>query len=186
MAGPDDEEQKKQPSPPPVEFVKPGEAPAPLPPRDQPPAAWVTRPEDYLRQVAPPPQLRAPGQIHRVAGILLVLSAFVAVGWTIALSIRFLTPAQYENATAGLTPEAWAIGQICGLLGIWGQAIALLAGVMSFRRMSWRFVFAASLISVLSIGATAVAFFDPFFGGAAGLGLVGVILLSLGRREFPP
>ena len=103
---------------PPVEFVKPGEAPAPLPPRDQPPAAWVTRPEDYLRQVAPPPQLRAPGQIHRVAGILLILSALVAVGWTIALSIRFLTPAQYENATAGLTPEAWAIGQICGLLGI--------------------------------------------------------------------
>src|SRR5437667_2559565 len=186
MAGPDDEEQHKRPPPPPADLLNPREAPAPLPPRDQPPAAWVTMPEDYLRQVAPPPQLRAPGQIHRVAGILLVLSALVAVGWTIALSIRFLTPAQYENATAGLTPEAWAIGQICGLLGIWGQAIALLAGVMSFRRMSWRFVFAASLISVLSIGATAVAFFDPFFGGAAGLGLVGVILLSLGRREFPP
>src|SRR5437870_902862 len=105
MAGPDDEEQKKRPSPPPVEFVKPGEAPAPLPPRDQPPAAWVTRPEDYLRQVAPAPQLRAPGQMHLVAGILLVLSALVAVGWTIALSIRFLTPAQYENATAGLAPR---------------------------------------------------------------------------------
>src|SRR5256884_1543296 len=154
MAGSDDEEQKKRPSPPPVEFVKPGEAPAPLPPRDQPPAAWVTRPEDYLRQVAPPPQLRAPGQIHRVAGILLVLSALVAVGWTIALSIRFLTPAQYENATAGLTPEAWAIGQICGLLGIWGQAIAVLPGGLSFPPMRWEFAFAGSLISVPSVRGT--------------------------------
>src|SRR2546430_11239766 len=101
MAGPDDEEQKKRPSPPPVEFVKPGEAPAPLPPRDQPPAAWVTTPENYLRQVAPPPQLRAPGQIHRVAGILLLLSALVAVGWTIPFDILFLTPAQHQNAPAG-------------------------------------------------------------------------------------
>src|SRR5947207_6530245 len=97
MAGPDDEERKKRPSLPPVEFVKPGEAPAPLPPRDQPPAAWVTRPEDYLRQVAPAPQLRAPGQMHLVAGILLVLSALVAVGWTIALSIRFLRSEEHTS-----------------------------------------------------------------------------------------
>src|SRR5437667_10870967 len=97
MAGPDDEEQKKRPSPPPVEFVKPGEAPAHLPPRDQPPAAWVTRPEDYLRQVAPPPQLRAPGQIHREAGTLLVLSALVAAGWPIASIIRFLAAAHHGN-----------------------------------------------------------------------------------------
>src|SRR5438034_10342378 len=97
MAGPDDEEQKKRPSPPPVEFVKPGEAPAPLPPRDQPPAAWVTRPEDYLRQVAPPPQLRAPGQIHRVAGILLMLSVLVEVGCTHALASLFLTHAHTQH-----------------------------------------------------------------------------------------
>jgi hypothetical protein len=102
------------------------------------------------------------------------------------LSIRLLTPSDYANATAGVTPETWAIGQICGLIGIWGQSVAVLAGIMSFRRMSWRFVFACSLIAVLSIGATALAFFDPFFAGAAGLGLVAVILLSLGRREFPP
>src|SRR5438034_10846069 len=106
MAGPDDEERKKRPSPPPVEFVKPGEAPAPLPPRDQSPAAWVTRPEDYLRQAAPAPQLRAPGQMHLVAGILLDLSVLVALGWTIALSILFVTPAQYANRTTGLTPHS--------------------------------------------------------------------------------
>src|SRR5213083_545184 len=48
---PSEEEEKRRQSPPPVEFVRPSETQGPAPPRDQPPAAWVPRPEDY--QVPP-------------------------------------------------------------------------------------------------------------------------------------
>src|SRR2546430_16959663 len=58
-----DEEEKRRQSPPPVEFVRPSEAQGPAPPRDQPPAAWVPRPEEF----GPPPQQPFPGAWPQVA-----------------------------------------------------------------------------------------------------------------------
>src|SRR3989475_12271416 len=52
-----DEEEKRRQNPPPVEFVRPSEAQGPAPPRDQPPAAWVPRTEEF----GPPPQQPFPG-----------------------------------------------------------------------------------------------------------------------------
>jgi hypothetical protein len=159
--------------------------PAPLPPRDQPPAAWVPRPEDYLRPTGRPPvALGAPGQLHAIAGVLLATSGIVAMAWTVAVIVRFPSPSDVENITANATPIEWATAQICFLLGIWGQAIALLAGVMAYYRLHWRFTVACSMLSTLAIGSTAAAFLDTYFGGAALLGIIGIALLSRGRREF--
>jgi hypothetical protein len=182
----DEERERRRPEPPPVEFVKSGESAPPLPSREAPPAAWVPRPEDYLRPPSPVPTRVAgpPGRLHLAAGSLLILSALVAIGWTVFLSVRFLTPSDYANATQDLTASEWALGQICGLIGIWGQSVALLAGVMAFSRLHWRFAMGSALVSSLAISSTAVIFLDPFFGGAAAIGLGGVLLLRFARREF--
>lgn len=181
----EEDEERRRPEPPPVEFVRPGEAAAPLPPRDQPPAAWVPRPEDYFRPAAPPaPTFGAAGQLHVIAGILLVASALVAMGWTIALSIEFLSPSEYENLTANVTSGEWAAAQVCGLVGIWGQAVALLAGAMAFLRLNWRFAVSCAIVSILTIGGTALLFGQLPFAAAGALGIGGVALLSRARREF--
>src|SRR5467141_18065 len=78
-----EEEQKKRTSPPPVEFLKPGETQGPLPPRDQLPAAWVPRPEEYQRPTSwiPPTSSapRAPSNLPKIAGVLLIVSAVVGM-----------------------------------------------------------------------------------------------------------
>src|SRR5437660_11529721 len=78
-----EEEPKKRPSLPPVEFLKPGETQGPLPPRDQLPAAWVPRPEEYQRPTSwiPPTSSapRAPSNLPKIAGILLIVSAVVGM-----------------------------------------------------------------------------------------------------------
>jgi hypothetical protein len=178
----DEERQRRRPEPPPVEFVRSGEPATPIPPRDQ-PAAWVPRPEDYFRPTGPPPApAGAPGWLHVAAALLLILAALVAIGWTVALSIQFPTPSEYENLTRDLTPAQWATGQVLVLISIWGQSIALLAGVMAYLRLHWRFAIGCSLLSVLAIGLLGLA--DVIVGGATVLGLVGVAVLWLARREF--
>jgi len=118
------------------------------------------------------------------AGILLILSGLVAIGWTVFLSVRFLSPADYANATQNLTAAEWALGQVCGLIGIWGQSVALLAGAMAFSRLHWKFAISSALVASLAISSTAVLFLDPYFGGAAVIGIAGVALLVPARREF--
>lgn len=168
-----------------MEFVKPGDTPPPFPPREQRPAAWVPRPEDYLRPpVRGPIAPGAPGGLHRIAGILLALSGLVAMGWTIAASVEFLSPSDYANLTENVTPTLWAASQICALLGIWGQAVAILAGVMAFSRLHWRFAVTCAIVSTVAIGGTALAFGNLFYTVAAVLGVIGVLLLSRGRPEF--
>ncbi|HYY48537.1 MAG TPA: hypothetical protein VFA17_07620 [Thermoplasmata archaeon] len=185
MGESDEEPERRRPEPPPVEFVRSGEPAAPLPPRDQPPAAWVPRPEDYFRPTGPPPApTGAPGQLHIAAALLLVLSALVAIGWTVTLSVRFLSPSDYANATSNLTATEWALGQVCGLIGIWGQSTALLAGLMAYRRLHWGFAMGCATVSIVAIGLSAAVFADAYFGGAAALGLVGVLMLVRARREF--
>src|SRR2546427_12291485 len=77
---PGEDEQKKRQSPPPVEFLRPGETQAPLPARDQTPAAWVPRPEEYQRPTSwMPPSSAAPAtsNLPKVAGGLPIISAGV-------------------------------------------------------------------------------------------------------------
>src|SRR5256886_13688130 len=91
-----DEEEKRRQSPPPVEFVRPSEAQGPAPPRDQPPAAWVPRPEEF----GPPPQQPFPGAWPQVAprttrpiigGALLIISGLLGMVSTYLIFTQPLT-----------------------------------------------------------------------------------------------
>src|SRR2546430_10187695 len=85
-APPGGEEKKRPQPPPPVEFLRPGETQAPLPARDQPPAAWVPRPEEYQRPTSwMPPSSAAPAasNLPKVAGGLLII--FPVVGMSGAI-----------------------------------------------------------------------------------------------------
>jgi len=84
---PNEEEQKKRSPPPPVEFLKPGETQGALPSRDQLPAAWVPRPEEYQRPTSwtPPTATGAPAtsNLPKLAGVLLMISAVVGMSGAI-------------------------------------------------------------------------------------------------------
>lgn len=178
MAGePSEEEKKKRSSPPPVEFVKPGEAQGPLPPRDQ-PAAWVPRPEDYQPPAgwtpAPtgPPQ---PSNLPRIAGVLLVLAAALGMAGAISSAVNLPSVAEYANFTNG-SPAVIATIQVCGLISIWSQAMALLGGVMAFQRMNWKLTLVCAIFSLLTLGI--------FLFEASLLGLLGLILVVRARPYF--
>src|SRR5947209_10360978 len=92
-----DEDQKRRQTPPPVEFVRPSEAQGQAPPRDQPPAAWVPRPEEFGQ----PPQQPFPQAWPQVAprtgrpifgGVLLILSGLLGMVSTYLIFIRPLAP----------------------------------------------------------------------------------------------
>jgi hypothetical protein len=165
---PGEEEQKKHPSPPPVEFLKPGESPGPLPPRDQPPAAWVPRPEDYQQPSAWRPPARpaaAASNLPKIAGILLILSA--GLGMAGALYNQFtITPAQYANMTNGTPAAVVTLLQICGLISLWSQAIAALGGVMALQRMNWKLTLVCALFSLGTLG---IVYFEGTFVGLLAL-----------------
>src|SRR5438093_13262229 len=110
-----DEEGKRRQTPPPVEFVRPSEAQGPAPPRDQPPAAWVPRPEEF----GPPPQQPFPGAWPQVAprttrptigGALVLISRPPGMVSTYLIFTQPLTAADVaaiQNMTAGdLTANA--------------------------------------------------------------------------------
>src|SRR5437016_14433751 len=92
-----EEEPKKRPSLPPVEFLKPGETQGPLPSRDQLPAAWVPRPEEYQRPTSwiPPTSSapRAPSNLPKIAGVLLIVSAVVDMSVAMYYAITLPSPA---------------------------------------------------------------------------------------------
>src|SRR5437879_13198729 len=92
-----DEEEKRRQGPPPVEFVRPSEAQGPAPPRDQPPAAWVPRPEEFGQ----PPQQPFPQAWPQVAprtgrpiirGVLLILSGLLGTVTTYPICVPPLAP----------------------------------------------------------------------------------------------
>ena len=149
-----EEEQKKRQSPPPVEFLKPGEAQAPLPPRDQ-PAAWVPRPEDYQPPPAwtpPAGQGRGASNLPRIAGTLLAVSAILGMAGAIYNAVTLPSVADYANYTQNTSPALVAASQICGLISIWSQAMALLGGVMAYQRMNWKLTVVCAIFSLATLG----------------------------------
>lgn len=179
MAGePSEEEKKKRPSPPPVEFVKPGEAQGPLPPRDQ-PAAWVPSPEDYRPPPAwtptpmgPPPASNLP----KIAGVLLALAGVLGMTGAVYNAISLPSVTDYADYINNNSPEYVAALQICGLISIWSQAMALLGGVMAFQRMNWKLTLVCAIFSLLTLGIF-------LFEGSL-LGLLGLILVVRARPYF--
>lgn len=180
------EERPKRQEPPPLEFMRPGEQ-APPAPSTQPPAAWVPRPEDFAPGQAQVPGVAAPpatGRVHTYAGVVLLLAAFTGIGYTIYLSVQFLSPADYANLTQNITPEIYALSQICALLGIWAEVAALLGGAMAIQRSNWRLAVGCGIFAAAASGAEATAFLDPVLGLFALLSVVGLLLVFRARREF--
>ncbi len=178
MAGDSSEEQKKRETPPPLEFLKPGEAQAPPTARDQPPAAWVPQPEEYQR----PPQWTQPAgprpgvsNLPRIAGALLVLAGVLGMAGSIYSAVTLPSVAAYRSFLNN-SPAYVAIIQICGLIVIWSQAMALLGGVMAFQRMNWKLTLVCAIFSLATLG--------YFFFEASIVGLIALIVTIMARPHF--
>ena len=168
---PSDDEKKRRDGPPPVEFLRPSETQGPAPPRDQPPAAWVPRPEDY--QV--PPSWAGPTARPKIAAVFLLLSGILGMAGAIANAVSLPSVADYANFTNN-SPEYVAIIQICGLVSIWSQALAILGGVMAWQRMNWKLTLVCAIFALFTLG--------YFLVDASLVGLVGLIFTVMARRYF--
>lgn len=170
--GPD----KKRQEPPPLEFLKPGEAQTP-PPAESVPAAWVTRPEEFQQPTYPagpaPPRRGAPGKLGLYAGILLILAGVFGIASLMQLALVPLSPSDYANLTND--SATYITNQICGFIVIWAQAAALLGGIMAIQRMNWRLTVVCAIFATLTGG---------FVLEASFMGLVGFVLVILARKEF--
>ena len=169
---------RKREQPPPIEFLKPGEAQTP-PPQPQQPVAWVTRPEDFQRPTypqAPAPPRPVPlgtGRLPRVAGIVLLLAGIFGLA---AAVYQGLTPMSVANYTKlASDPTTYAVSQTCGIIVIFSQAAALLGGIMALQRLNWKLTLVCAVLAMLTIGFTYEASF---------LGMVGFILVVMSRKEF--
>ena len=176
--GSGDEDERRRPSPPPVEFLKPHEAPAPLPPRDQPPAAWVPRPEDFRSPASwrpPPGGAPAASNLPRIAGALLLASAVIGMAGSVYNAVTLPSVSDYANFTQNNTPAVVATAQICGLISIWAQAMALLGGIMAFQRMNWKLTLVCAIFSLATLG---FVYFEASLVGALAL------LVTIRARPF--
>jgi hypothetical protein len=174
-----EQEPRKRPAPPPVEFLRPGEEQAPLPPRDQTPAAWVPRPEDFRQPTGmkrPPSPTGIGPNLPRIAGILLLVSAVVGMAGSIYGAVHLPSVAQYADFTRNNSPLTLAEIQICGLVSIWAQAMALLGGVMAFQRMNWKLTFVCALASLATFGF--------FYLEASVIGAVALLVTVRARPYF--
>ena len=174
-----DEDAKRRQSPPPVEFVRPSEAQGPAPPRDQTPAAWVPRPEEFGQ----PPQQPFPQAWPQVAprttrpiigGALLIISGLLGMVSTYLIFTQPLTAADVasiQNMTAGdLTANALLVFAV-----VYAQAFAILGGIMAIQRKNWKLAVLCGVVSLLNFG---------FFLIGTFLGLAGLIAIITSRRDF--
>lgn len=83
------------------------------------------------------------------------------------------SPEEYANFTQNNSPVELAVLQICGLISIWGQAMALLGGIMAFQRMNWKLTAVCAVASLATLG---------FYFEAS---LVGVVALFVTMRARP-
>ncbi len=176
-SSPSEEEEKRRQSPPPVEFLKPGETQAPAPPANQSPAAWVPRPEEYQRPTTwSPPAARptGPSNLPRIAGVLLLIAAILGMASAVYSALT-TTVEQYANFTQRNSPTVVALNQICGLLSIWSQAMALLGGVMALQRMNWKLTLVCAILSLGTLG---------FYFEASVLGLIALFFTIRARPFF--
>ena len=168
--------EKRRPAPPPIEFLKPGETQAPPSEPQQPPAAWVTRPEDYQQPVYPTPapsRPASPGWYGLLAGILLFLAAAFGIAAVVVQSITPISFANYTNLTSDTT--SFVTNQICGIIIIMAQSAAILGGVMAIQRLNWKLTLVCAILATLTVG---------FYLEASFMGMLAVVLVAIARREF--
>ncbi len=177
-----EEEPRRRPSAPPLEFLRPGETQVPQQEQGS-PAAWVPRPEDY-RQPKPsgsPPRFGAPGgrsNLPTVAGVLLILAAVVGMAAAVYNSVNLLSPADYATLVNNTSPDVLVFLQMCGLVSIWSQAMALIGGVMAIQRMNWKLTLVCAIFSL------AAGFIFFLFFEASIIGFVGLIFVVMSRQYF--
>jgi len=174
----EDEERRRQ-GPPPVEFVRPSEAQGPAPPRDQPPAAWVPRPEEFGQPPQQPlpqawPQVAPKTARPTIGGVLLIISGLLGMASTYVIFTQPLTSADIaviQNMTAGdLTANAILVFAV-----VYAQAFAILGGIMAIQKKNWKLAVICGVASLLNFG---------FFLIGTFLGLAGLIAIITARREF--
>ena len=102
------------------------------------------------------------------------------------MTARFIAPVVLALAVAATALGAPTVGpltgaraylaaaQLCGLLSIWAQGMALLGGIMAFQRMNWKLTVVCAIFSLATLG-----FF--FVEGS----LVGFLALILTIRARP-
>jgi len=175
---PSEDEVKRRDSPPPVEFVRPSEAQGQAPPRDQAPAAWVPRPEEFgqPQQPFPPawPQVAPRTGRPIIGGVLLIISGLIGMVSTYLIFTQPLTPADIrtiQNMTAGdLAANALLVFAV-----VYAQAFAILGGIMAIQRKNWKLAVVCGVVSLFNFG---------FFLIGSFLGLAGLIAIITARRDF--
>src|SRR5207245_563395 len=151
---------------------------APPPPRDQPPPAWVPRPEDYQvppSWAGPAPRPVGPSNLPKIAAVFLLLSGILGMAGAIANAVSLPSVSDYANFTNN-SPEFVAFIQICGLVSIWSQALAILGGVMAWQRMNWKLTLVCAVFALFTLGSLLIV--------ASLVGLVGLIFTIVARRYF--
>lgn len=174
-----DDQEKRRRTPPPVEFVRPSEAQGTAPSRDQPPAAWVPRPEEFGQPPQQPfpqvwPQAASKSGRAILGGILLIVSGLIGMASTFIIFIQPLTAkeiAMIQNMTAG----DLAANAIFVFAVVYAQAFAILGGIMAIQRKNWKLAVVCGVASLLNFG---------FFLAGTLVGLAGLISILTARREF--
>ncbi len=174
-----EEDRKKRDTPPPLEFVRPTETQGSPPPRDQTPAAWVPRPEEFGQPPQRPYPQAWPAAAPRsrravVGGILLIVSGLLGMAGTFIIFTQPLTPrdiALIQNMTArDLAANALFVFAV-----LYAQAFAILGGIMAIQRKNWKLAVVCGVASLLNFG---------FFLIGSLLGLAGLIAIITSRQDF--
>ena len=174
-----EDEPKRRETPPPLEFVRPTEAQQAPPPRDQTPAAWVPRPEEFGQRPREPfpqawPQAARPSTRALLGGVLLILSGLIGAASAYVVFTQPLSAAQIgelQNMTASdLVANALLVSLI-----FYAQAFAFLGGIMALQRKNWKLAVFCGAASLLNLGVF-------LLGSLAGL--AGLVLIITSRREF--
>jgi len=159
--------------------VRPTEAQQAPPPRDQTPAAWVPRPEEFGQRPREPfpqawPQAARPSTRALLGGVLLILSGLIGAASAYVVFTQPLTAAQIgelQNMTASdLVANALLVSLI-----FYAQAFAFLGGIMALQRKNWKLAVFCGAASLLNLGVF-------LLGSLAGL--AGLVLIITSRREF--
>ena len=169
-----DESRRRKDEPPPLEFLRPGEAQAP-PSSPAKPAAWVTRPEDFERPTPAWPTAPATSKARAtIGGILLILTGLILSAETFLVYLTPPTPEEIQ-AFQNLTASGFLTNAMIVHVLLWSEAVAFLGGVMALQRKNWKLAVGCALVS---IGGGVFSIFGLFPAIAS------LLLIITARREF--
>jgi len=117
-----------------------------------------------------------PSSLPKIAAVFLLLSGILGMAGAIANAVSLPSVQDYANFTTNTSPETLAFLQICGLVSIWSQALAILGGVMAWQRMNWKLTLVCAIFALFTLG--------YFLFDASLAGLVGLIVTIMARRHF--